>query len=85
MGKKPKKQKVIYVDDGRTIADMSGVRGSVFSSTKKKKKTQYSSGFKDKWNTYWDAVKMMFLPMLVVVGILCLLYMIMWLIMFLSA
>ena len=87
MGKKnikPKKQKVVYYDDGRTVSDMSGVRGSMFSSAKKSKGYK-TSGFKDKWNTYWDAVRMMFMPMLVVIGILCLIYMIMWFIMFLSA
>ena len=27
MGKKKKKEKVVYIDDGRTISDMSGVGG----------------------------------------------------------
>ncbi len=84
MSKKQKKQKVKYVDDGRTIADMSGVRGSAFSSVSHNKKNKPKSSFGDKWNTYWGAVKMMFVPMLVVIGIIILLYLIMWFIMFLS-
>ena len=84
MNKKQKKQKVKYIDDGRTIADMSGVRASAFSSLTKSKKVRYKSSFRDKWNTYWDAVKMMFVPMLVVIGAIVILYMIMWLILFLS-
>lgn len=84
MSKKQKKQKVKYIDDGRTIADMSGVRGSAFSSFFKNKKVRSGSSFGDKWNTYWNAVKMMFIPMLVVVGAIVVMYMIMWLVLFLS-
>ncbi len=61
--KKRKKEKVIYVDDGRSIADMSGVSGGL-DWTKK----GTSSPMSDIWRTYWSAVKMMFKPMLVVVG-----------------
>lgn len=71
--KKEKKQKVKYIDDGRTIADMTnvgygpqgkGIKGS-------------SAG--DKWRTYWEAVKMMFVPMLVVLGIITAAYLILFL------
>ena len=61
--KKQKKEKVIYIDDGRTIADMSGVSGTMDWA---KKGT--TSSPKDIWATYWSAVKMMFKPMLVVIG-----------------
>ena len=61
MGKK-KKEKVVYVDDGRTIADMSSVRSGRI--THRKGFGQGSASFKDVWNTYWAAVKMMFMPML---------------------
>lgn len=74
---KQKKEKPVYVDDGRTIADMSGVQGGAskyFSST-----PSYSS-FKDKWLTFWDAFRMMLLPTLVVGGAMALLFGIMWLI-----
>lgn len=68
MGKKEKKkkEKVIYIDDGSSIADMSGVKGSMDWA---KKGTTSSVG--DIWHTYWDAVKMMVRPMLVVVAFLC--------------
>ena len=33
---KKKKEKIIYIDDGRTIADMSGTSGGIFSSKGKK-------------------------------------------------
>lgn len=62
---KKKKEKITYIDDGRSLADMSGVSGG-FSW--KKKST--SSRARDIWRTYWNATKMMFLPMLVVIGFL---------------
>jgi hypothetical protein len=69
MGKKKKKDKITYIDDGRTIADMSGVTGNrKFSST------GTTSSPKEIWNTYWTAVRMMFKPMLVVIGFLVVLY-----------
>lgn len=65
MSDKNKKQKVTYVDDGRTIADMSGIK-SGFDWTKR----GTTSSFKDIWRTYWSAVGMMIKPMLVVIGFL---------------
>ena len=69
MAQKKKKEKITYIDDGRTIADMSGVTGNrKFSST------GTTSSPKEIWSTYWSAVKMMFKPMLVVIGFLVVLY-----------
>ena len=69
MAQKKKKEKITYIDDGRTIADMSGVTGNrKFSST------GTTSSPKEIWATYWAAVKMMFKPMLVVIGFLVVLY-----------
>ena len=73
---KKKKEKVVYIDDGRTIADMSGIdRGAsrFFDDT-----PSYSS-FKDKWLTFWDAFRMMLLPTLVFGVALLVLFGIMWL------
>lgn len=78
--KNKKKEKIIYYDDGSTIVDMSGV-----SRNKNKKQPQKSSyidtphksTFKEKWRTYWSSVKMMFIPMLVVLAILAVLFLIM--------
>ncbi|MDO4420307.1 MAG: hypothetical protein Q4B92_08105 [Ruminococcus sp.] len=60
---KPKKEKVIYIDDGRTIADMSGL-----PPRRNWLKKGTTSSFKDIWRTYFSAVKMMIRPMLVVLG-----------------
>ena len=67
---KKKKQKVKYVDDGRTIADMSGLPERKWT----KKGTTASP--REIWATYCSAVKMMFKPMLVVIGFLLLAYLI---------
>ena len=69
MGKK--KEKVTYVDDGRTIADMSGVGGNRLSD---RNPYRPKLEFKEVWKTYWSAVKMMVKPLLVVVGVLFLVY-----------
>lgn len=69
---KKKKEKVTYVDDGRTVADMSGISG--MGSDFKFSKTGTTSSPKEIWQTYWSAVKFMFKPMLVVVGFLVLLF-----------
>ncbi len=68
-----KKKKTVYIDDGRTIADMSGIGAPRLSSTGKK------GTLKDRFNTYKNAVKMMFVPMLVTLGIITLAYLIMYL------
>ena len=73
MGKK-KKEKIIYVDDGRTIADMSGVTGTRLSRDAWRSK----STAKEKWQTYWDAVKRMFGPMMMVICGICIIYMILY-------
>ena len=74
MGKK--KEKVTYVDDGRTIADMSGVSGSRLGN-----RNPYKSApkFKDVWRTYWAAVRMMIRPMLVVIAFLAIFYLLAYL------
>lgn len=72
-----KKEKVTYIDDGRTLADMSGVgQGSRLND---RNPYRPRPKFKDVWKTYWSAVKMMFKPMLVVIGVLCVIYLLAYL------
>jgi len=75
---KKKKEKVVYVDDGRTIADMSGVPSGRIA--RRKGFGEKSASFKDVWHTYWAAVKMMLLPTAVFAGGLVVIYLILWLI-----
>ena len=79
MGKK--KEKVTYIDDGRTLADMSGISGTRLTRNPLKPAPR----FKEVWATYWNAVKMMFLPMLAVIGALVVIYGIMYLLFSLAA
>ncbi len=78
--KKKKKEKVVYIDDGRTIADMSGTGrvNPLLGGGAERKGGARRSSFKEQWKTYTEAVKMMFLPMLVVIAILCVAFLIMY-------
>ncbi|MBQ6717801.1 MAG: hypothetical protein IJN22_02775 [Clostridia bacterium] len=71
MGDKKKREKITYIDDGRTIADMSNLPPRV-GWTKK----GTTSSFKDIWRTYWQATKMMLKPTLIAVGFLVVIYLI---------
>jgi len=71
---KKKKEKITYIDDGRTIADMSGVSGGPRLSGSYGRPPLNP---KEVWKTYWSAVRMMLVPMAVVVGALVIIYLIM--------
>ena len=74
---KEKKEKITYIDDGSTIADMSSVTDR---RPEKRHPAAPRPKFGDVWNTYWAATKMMLLPTLVFAGGLVLIYVIIWLI-----
>ena len=67
--KKEKKEKIIYIDDGSTIADMS-----IVVNGKAWKKRGTASSARDIWRTYWSAVRMMVKPTLIAVGFLLVAY-----------
>ena len=83
MSKKIKKEKVTYVDDGRTLADMSNVRRGMWESSRSGLRP--ASTARDKWNTYWNAVKMMFFPMLAFIGGLVVIYVVLYILFALAA
>ena len=87
--KKPKKEKVTYIDDGSTVVDMTGVGGARSRNTGKPPKTPKKtsaprllpgghSTMKEQAQTFFGAMRMMFLPMLTAIGILTLIYLIFW-------
>ena len=76
MAEKKKKEKITYVDDGRTIADMSGVQSG--ASKYFRNVPSYSTG-KEKWTTFFDAFRMMLLPTAVFGGALLVLFGLMYL------
>lgn len=81
MGKK-KKEKIRYVDDGRTVADMSGLSsGPRLSGSAYRPRPKAKEVIK----TYFDAVKMMLTPMLVVICALAIIYMVLYFIFWMMA
>ena len=85
---KKKREKVVWIDDGRTIADMSnlptrGLGRSLSDARPKKEMSETEKQFyrsRPTWcdhiSTYFAAVRMMILPMLVTIGILTLAFLI---------
>ena len=71
---KKTKKKAKYYDDGRTIADMSSLRGGSSGGPRPK------SSFKDQMKTYFSTVKAMFLPMLAFMGGITVVFLIIYLI-----
>ena len=69
--KRKKKEKITFIDDGRTIADMSALPDRMSWA-----KHGTTSSIREIWRTYWSAVKMMFKPMLVVIGFLVVIFLI---------
>lgn len=80
---KKKKEKLRYVDDGRTIADMSMLGGKKKDKrAKEAPKANYlgRATLKEQLQTYFGAVKLMFLPMLAVLGILAVTFIVLYII-----
>ena len=71
--KKEKKEKVIYIDDGRTIADMSNVGFGYSRGGGAPRSTT-----REKMRTFWEAFKMMLIPTAIVVGALISTYFLMY-------
>lgn len=74
MSKKDRKERTVYVDDGRTLADMSGVTSGFHLNNRNPARPRPRA--KEVWSTYWNAVRMMFLPMLAVMGGIVVIYII---------
>ena len=73
MADKKKQEKTTYVDDGRPLADMSGVDaglGRFFRSDG----GPSTGSFRDRLGTFWAAFKMMLLPTLIFGGALAVIY-----------
>ena len=70
-GNKKKKKKTVYVDDGRTIVDMSNTgRGRYSYNDPLNTSPRPKSTYKDHLRTYFSTVKAMFLPMLAFMGVI---------------
>ena len=76
-----KKEKIIWVDDGRTVADMSGVspkRSTDPTNGKYGRPSRYSAPLKEKLGTFFDAMGFMLLPTLAIAGLLCVTFLIVY-------
>jgi hypothetical protein len=72
MSKKKKKEKIIYYDDNSTISDMSSVNRTGQKRTPPPPKPQSTA--REKWQTYWQSVKMMFIPMCIALAVITVLF-----------
>lgn len=80
--KKQKKEKIVYVDDGSTVVDMSALgtdrkapRNTMYSSVKKSK-----ARWREILDTYLESMRMMLIPMLIVMGLITVVFGVLWLI-----
>jgi hypothetical protein len=82
---KKKKEKIVYVDDGSTVSDMSGLRGNTplrrsprpsYEKPKREPVTRAGSV----WQTYVQAVRAMIGPMLIFLGGMSLVFLLVWII-----
>ena len=82
---KKKKEKVIYVDDGSTVADMSRVKGNTPlrpapRPSYEKQKRQPTTRAGAIWQTYVAAVRSMIGPMLIFLGGMSVIFLLIWII-----
>jgi hypothetical protein len=82
---KKKKEKIVYIDDGSTVADMSGVKGNVplrrpVRPAYEKRKPEPTTRMGQAWQTYKAAVRAMIGPMLVTLGAVSALFFFIWII-----
>ncbi len=75
---KEKKEKIRYIDDGRSLADMSGV-GRKGQKADKSRSPRQAPGMRDVMQTYFDAVRMMLLPCAIAIGVIAVAFLILWL------
>ena len=76
-----KKEKIIWVDDGRTIADMSGLgvtRPGKTDSNPHGKPLKAGHPLKEHLKTFFDAMGFMFLPTMAIAGLLALTFFIVY-------
>lgn len=82
---KKKKERIVYVDDGSTVADMSGLGGKPPlrrppQPSYGKQKPPPSTRAGQAWQTYKAAVRAMIGPMLVTLGAVSVVFFVIWII-----
>ena len=74
-----KKEKIVWVDDGRTVADMSGVSSALNSSPKAPKTVRAYSPLREKLRTFFDTMGFMLLPTLCIMALVAAAFLFFWL------
>ena len=73
-----KKEKVIYIDDGSTVADMTPTDENGRKRERRERTYAPHAPLRDQIRTFTDAQRMMLLPMLAVLGFLALAFLILY-------
>lgn len=73
---KQNKPQVTYYDDNSTVVDMAPVEDAKKKPYERGRQPKKKSTAKEKWKTYWAAVKMMILPMIIVLAVIGILFLI---------
>ena len=76
--KKPKKEKIRYVDDGSTVVDMQPLTDANRRPGQKPHQSGAKGTLREQLRTYFAAVKLMLVPMLVTLGIIFVSFLITW-------
>ena len=79
--KKLRKEKPIYIDDGSTVVDMSGLDEARRFRRKKDPSEKARPKVIEHLRTYFDSVRVMLLPMLVVMLLIGVAFLAMWILM----
>ncbi|MBE6697403.1 MAG: hypothetical protein E7581_02660 [Ruminococcaceae bacterium] len=75
---KEKKQKIRYVDDGSTVVDMQPLQDSRRRPGEKPRDPGAKGTLREQFRTYFAAVKLMFWPMMVTLGIIFVSFLVTW-------
>ena len=75
---KKKKEKVVYIDDGSTVADMTPTDREGKKREKRERSYAPHAPLGDQFRTFREAQKMMLLPMCVMLGIIALAFLILY-------
>ena len=76
--KKQKKEKIRYVDDGSTVVDMQPLADANRRPGQKQRQPGAKGTLREQARTYFAAVKLMFWPMMITLGIIFLSFLITW-------
>lgn len=76
--KKEKKEKIRYVDDGSTVVDMQPLEDSRRRPGEKPRDPGAKGTLREQMRTYFAAVKLMFVPMMITLGIIFVSFLLTW-------